>query len=204
MNLPNKISISRICLIPLVIFFFIADFIPYGKLVAALLFALAACTDFVDGMIARKRNLVTDLGKFLDPIADKCLLMAGLVLIVAWPIAGGAPIMSSTPNYVGIVSVVGAIIMLSRELIISAFRQIAATKNVVMMADKSGKLKAVVQDVAVAGYFILASLVADFSIVSGTFFTVFSMILFVLYCIATLLTVTSGVNYVVKNKNVLK
>ncbi len=208
MNLPNKISIARICLIPFFILFYMLgafQLMPYGCLVAFLVFVLASCTDFIDGMIARKRNLVTDLGKFLDPIADKCLLLAGLLLIISCPLASGNPVMFSDVNYyfVGVVGIVGAIIMLARELIISAFRQIAATKNVVMMADKSGKIKAVVQDVAVAGYFLLATLMVDFGIVSGTVFTVLSLTLFVLYSISIILTIVSGVNYIVKNKQVL-
>ena len=90
MNLPNKITCVRLALIPVFVFFYMADFIPYGKLVAALVFAAACLTDFLDGRIARKRGLVTNLGKFLDPIADKVLVMAGLLVLIAWPI---------TPHY---------------------------------------------------------------------------------------------------------
>lgn len=200
MNLPNRITLARILLIPLVIFFYMADFIPYGKLVSFIVFVVACCTDFIDGHIARSRGLVTDLGKFLDPIADKVLIMSALFLVVAWPLQGATTYLPAVwPNYVG---VVGAIIMLARELIISAFRQIAATKNIVMAAEKSGKIKTVVQDVAVAGYMLYAWLVVDMSI-SSTANTVLSIILLTLFCLATLLTITSGIGYIYKNRKVL-
>lgn len=203
MNLPNKITLIRIFLIPVVIFFFMADFIPYGKLVAFIIYVLAACTDFVDGMIARRTNQVTDLGKLLDPIADKCLVMATLILLISWPINGGLPIMGSTPNYVGIIGIIGVIIILAREFIISALRQIAAAKNFVMKADKAGKLKTVFQDITIGGYILYAFLVSEFTL-GITINAVIAISLFVLFCISVLLTVYSGVNYLVKNKNVLR
>ena len=205
MNLPNKITISRICLIPLVIFFFMADFIPYGKLVAALIFGIAAITDNIDGRIARKRGLVTDLGKFLDPIADKILVMSGLLLIVAWPVTGDgfvSALPAVTPVWLGILCTV---IILGRELIISAFRQIAATKKLVLAADKSGKIKAAFQDVTIFLYMIYAFLVVEFyPSIEGTANTVLNVILIILLAITTILTITSGIGYIVKNFHVLK
>ena len=88
MNLPNKITLARILLIPFVIFFYVASFIPYGRFVSAGLFMIACYTDFLDGRIARKRGLVTDLGKFFDSIADKVLIMAGMVLVISVPLRG--------------------------------------------------------------------------------------------------------------------
>ena len=202
MNLPNRLTLLRIFMIPLVVFFYLATFIPYGKLVAFVVFVLAACTDFLDGMIARRRNMVTDLGKFLDPIADKVLTMTGLILIVAWPVADGLPIVSSTPNYAGIIGIVGAIIILAREFIISAFRMIAARKNLVIKADKAGKMKTIVQDIVIPGYILYAFLVSEFTL-SKTFHGIAGIFLLTLFCISVLLTITSGVNYIVKNKNVL-
>lgn len=205
MNLPNKITISRICLIPLVIFFFMADFIPYGKLVAALIFGIAAITDNIDGRIARKRGLVTDLGKFLDPIADKILVMSGLLLIVAWPVTGDgfvSALPAVKPVWLGILC---TIIILGRELIISAFRQIAATKKLVLAADKSGKIKAAFQDVTIFLYMIYAFLVVEFyPSIQGTANTVLNVILIILLAITTILTITSGIGYIVKNFHVLK
>lgn len=165
MNLPNKISTFRICLIPLVVFFYLATFIPYGKLIAAIIFTIAVLSDFFDGRIARKRNLVTNLGKFLDPIADKVLVMAGFLLIVASPVtanvaADGAVATAIVyPSYVGIVAVA---IILARELIVSAFRQIAATKNVVLAADMYGKVKATFQFLTLIYYFLYAFIIEEF------------------------------------------
>ena len=85
MNLPNRITLCRLLLIPVFVFFYLATFIPYGKLVAAIIFAVACLTDFLDGHIARKRNMVTTLGNFFDTVADKLLVMSGLLLVVAYP-----------------------------------------------------------------------------------------------------------------------
>lgn len=138
MNTPNKISLARIMFIPLFIFFYLATFIPYGKLIAVIIFAITGLTDFVDGYLARKNNQVTDLGKFLDPIADKLHMTSGLLLIVCD---------GTIPSIYGVLI---AIVIISREFIVTAFRQIAATKNVVMQADMWGKVKANFQPVAIA------------------------------------------------------
>ena len=90
MNLPNKISVARICMIPVFVLFFFLDAIPYNHVIAAVIFALAALTDLLDGHIARSRNLVTNLGKFLDPIADKVLVATAFILIFSGFSAIGA------------------------------------------------------------------------------------------------------------------
>ena len=204
MNIPNKITVSRMCFIPLVLFFFLADFVPYGKLVAAVLFGVAALTD-IDGKIARKLNQVTDLGKFLDPIADKVLITAGLLLITAYPIAGegiSQPLPIVLPVWLGIVCVT---LILSRELIVSAFRQIAASKNIILAADYTGTVKAVFQDITVFLYMIFAFMVAQFyPVIEGLAYTIINIVLLTLLVATTLLTVFSGLNYIVKNKQVFK
>ncbi len=191
MNLPNRITLVRIFLIPIMVFLYLASFIPYGKLIALAVFILAACTDFLDGMIARKYGLVTNLGKFLDPIADKLLTASALLLVVCD--------MTLPPPY----GVIVAIIILGRELIISAFRQVAATKNFVMAADKWGKVKTIFQDIALPALMFL-SLIYQYSWFSQTFVFVFEIICYSLIGIATLLTIISGCNYIIKNFNVLK
>ncbi len=207
MNLPNRITVARICMIPLFVFFYMADFIPggYGKLAAVLVFAAASFTDFLDGKIARKRGLVTNLGKFLDPIADKVLVMAGLILICAYPIVpnGGTVVAPAiTPEYIGITF---AIIVLARELIVSAFRLIAASKNFVIAADMYGKVKTVFQMITLIFYFVLAFLIQGFySNIAGTAFTVLCIIGYVLIAITTILTIISGFNYIWKNRQVFK
>ena len=197
MNLPNKITLCRICLIPLFVFFFLADFVPYGKLIAAFLFAVACFTDFLDGNIARKRGLVTNMGKFLDPIADKVLVMAGLIVAIACPITanGGVnpaqPILG--PSWVGIVAVV---IILAREFVVSAFRQIAATKKLVLAADMYGKVKAVFQFITLIYYFVYAFIVEEFYYaIAGTANTVLGIVGYVFLAITVILTIISGVKY---------
>ena len=191
MNLPNKISLIRIFLIPIMIFFYLADFVPYGKIVALAVFVLASCTDFIDGMIARKYNLVTDLGKFLDPIADKLLMMSALLLVVCDFVI--------YPPY----GVIIAIIIIGRELIISAFRQVAASKNFVMSADKWGKIKTIFQDIALAMLIFLA-LIFQYNLFSEQFVNAFQIVSYCFISVATLLTIISGINYIVKNSKVLK
>ena len=206
MNLPNKITLCRICLIPLFVFFFLADFVPYGKLIAAFLFAIACFTDFLDGNIARKRGLVTNMGKFLDPIADKVLVMAGLIVAIACPITanGGVnpaqPILG--PSWVGIVAVV---IILAREFVVSAFRQIAATKKLVLAADMYGKVKAVFQFITLIYYFVYAFIVEEFFYaIAGTANTVLGIVGYVFLAITVILTIISGVKYIVGNRQVFK
>ena len=208
MNLPNKITTVRLVLIPFFVFFYMADFIPggWGKLVAAVIFAAACFTDFLDGKIARKRGLVTNLGKFLDPIADKCLVMAGILLVVAYPVTanGGAgsanPIV--WPHYIGVIA---GVIILARELIISAFRQVAATKNVVMAADMYGKVKAVFQFITLIFYFVYAFLVQGYYYaIEGTANTVLSIFGYVLLAITVILTIISAWKYISHNRQVLK
>ena len=200
MNLPNKITLARILLIPFVIFFYVASFIPYGRFVSAGLFMIACYTDFLDGRIARKRGLVTDLGKFFDSIADKVLIMAGMVLVISVPLRGA--VAAAQPI---ILTSICMIIMLAREFIISALRQIAAAKGKVLAAEKSGKIKAAVQDVTISLYMIYAAFVADTNLLIGASNTanaVINIILLVLLVTSTLLTITSGIGYLVRNKRV--
>ena len=205
MNLPNKISVARILLIPVFVFFYLADFSPYGKLVATLVFALACFTDFLDGHIARSRNLVTTLGKFLDSIADKVLVMAGLICLLAVPItANGGTVVEPVifPNYVGVVA---GIVILAREFIISAFRQVAAAKNFVMAADIYGKVKAVFQFVTLIFYFVFAFLIEEFYYaIAGVPMTVLSIVGYVLLAITVVMTIVSAIKYITNNKKVLK
>lgn len=190
MNLPNKLSLLRIFMIPFMIFFYLEQLFPYGKIVAAVIFVLAAFTDMLDGKIARKYNLVTDLGKLLDTNADKILCMSALLLIVA-----DGTILSPW-------GVIIAIIILGRDSLISAFRQIAASKNFVMAADKLGKIKAVITYLALPMFMILAQL-NDLNVV-GTIYDIYLILCYVVIGVATLLTVISAINYIIKNKSVLK
>lgn len=191
MNLPNKLSLLRIFLIPVMMFFYLADFVPYGKIIAIAVFIIAAFTDFLDGKIARKYNLVTNLGKLLDPIADKLLVISALLLVV---------VDGTIPHPYGVIV---AIIIIGRELLISAFRQIAASQNVVMAADMFGKIKTFIQDIALPILFLLSFLTYNVT-VDATVLLIVQIVGSVAIGLATLFTILSGANYIIKNKNVLK
>ncbi len=195
MNLPNKITLTRICMIPIFVLVFFLNMIPYRFAIAAVIFAVAACTDFLDGHIARSRGLVTNLGKFLDPIADKVLVATAMILLLTMKDSLFAVFGVATEAiYVG--TVVCVCIIVAREFIISAFRQIAAVSGIVMAADMLGKYKAALQDVAL---FVLI-LAADIPATAGFIVACVGLGLF---AIATVLTIISGVSYVVKHKQVL-
>ncbi len=196
MNLPNKISMTRIFMIPVfVAIFFLDGVIPFAHGIAAILFALAACTDFIDGYIARKYKLVTNLGKFLDPIADKVLVSTAMLLILTMENTLFATLPASGALYIATAACV--CVIMARELIISAFRQIAATRGLVMAADKLGKYKTTFQDISI---FVLL-LAAD---IAGKAGEITAFVGLGLFAVATILTVWSGIAYVVKNKAVLK
>ena len=200
MNTPNKITLSRLLLLPLIIFFYLADFIPFARLVSAVLFIVACLTDFLDGYLARKNNQVTTLGKFFDTIADKVLIMTGMILIIAVPTSTGVAVV--WPTWLGVVCI---IIMLAREFIISALRQIAASQGIVLAAEKSGKIKATIQYVSVSLYFIYAFIltdivkIADMPDKTGA---IINFILMIILCVATFLTIYSGVGYLIRNRKV--
>lgn len=197
MNLPNKISLTRICMIPVfVAAFFLDGILPFNYAIAAIIFVVAALTDFLDGYIARSRNLVTNLGKFLDPIADKVLVATAMILVltIKEQLFG---LLGEYADIAYVLTTIATCIILARELIISAFRQIAAANGIIMAAEKLGKYKAACQDAAIF-VLILAPSLPD------TFATSVAIIGFALFALATVLTIWSGVEYVLKNKQVLK
>ncbi|MBQ8431028.1 MAG: CDP-diacylglycerol--glycerol-3-phosphate 3-phosphatidyltransferase, partial [Clostridia bacterium] len=191
MNLPNKLTILRVILIPFVMFFYLANFIEGGKIIALILFIVAAITDFMDGAIARRNNMVTDFGKFLDPIADKLLVVSVLCMIV---------VDGTIPHPWGVICLT---LIIGRELIIDAFRLIASTKGIVLAADILGKAKTMVQCWAMPFCILLSYLMFDLSI-SGAGLTVMQVIAYILIGLSTVLTVLSGINYFIKNKGVIK
>ena len=186
MNLPNKLTILRILLIPIMIAVFYIPQIPYRFTISAGIFLLAAFTDFLDGYIARKYNLVTDLGKFLDPIADKILVLVALIIMLTEPVAFGLynPILGKIAGGVGVS------IIVAREMTVSVLRMIAATKNKVLAAEKVGKIKTFITDVAI----VLLLVAMEFTFLFN--------VAFILYAISVLLTVYSGTVYLIKNKDV--
>ena len=197
MNLPNKITLARICLIPVfVLIFFLDGVLPFAQGIAATIFVIAACTDFIDGYIARSRGLVTNLGKFLDPIADKVLVSTAMLLLLTMK----EKIFDDLGAWVYIAVAVCICVIMARELIISAFRQIAAANGVIMAADKLGKYKTIFQDIAIA-VLIFSGGFADFL---SPWYNYLTWLGLAIFGVATILTVWSGIAYVVNNKQVLK
>lgn len=186
LNLPTKITVARLILIPFFVACYLVSF-PYHELVATGLFIIASVTDWFDGHLARKYNQVTTLGKFLDPVADKLLVCSALVLVCVIDNAFSIPV------------IVASIIIISRELVITCFRTIAATKNVIMAADKLGKIKTATQLFGLSFYLPYRTF-AELSPVLGE---VLMYAGFVLLMIATFFTILSAVNYIVKNRGVL-
>ena len=177
LNLPNKLTLFRVLLVPV----FVAVLLlsaenPYGRLAADGIFILASLTDFLDGRIARKYNLITNFGKFMDPLADKLLVCAALICLVE---------LHQLPGWV-------CIVIISREFIISGFRLIAATNGVVIAASYWGKFKTVFQMLMVI--VMVAKLPGQ----------IFSTLSIMLMWVALILTIVSLVDYIVKNRDVLK
>ena len=185
MNLPNKLTIVRIVLAPLFLLLTLVEF-PFHHLVAGLVFGAAALTDMYDGRIARSQGLITNLGKFLDPLADKMLTTAALLSFLA----------------TGHLDVWAVMLVLTREFMVTSVRLLAAKDGVVIAANIWGKLKTVAQFIAIL--FELAAL--EFASWQGTLLAsfdlpelVFSIPLttgYVLLWISVVLTVGSGVQYV--------
>ena len=204
MNLPNKITLTRIFMIPVFVLFFYLDVMDgWNYLVAAIVFALAAATDALDGHIARSRGLVTNLGKFLDPIADKVLVSTAFIVLltrsevfsVPFALFSGAA-MEGALYAMPVAAGICVALILARELIVSGFRMVAAERSLVIAADKLGKVKTTCQDASIA------LLLAGMGFLSSAAGRVIALIGIILFFVCTVLTVISGVNYIVKNRQV--
>lgn len=173
MNLPNKLTVLRAIMIPFfLVFLYIEQ--PWSKWVALGIFIAASLTDMLDGQIARKRNLVTNFGKFMDPLADKLLVCSALIALAD---------MGKIPAWI-------IIIIISRDFIISGFRLVAAEKGVVIAAGWLGKIKTALQMVMVC--FLIASIKA------------FRIIDIILIYASLILTIVSLIDYLYRNREVLK
>ncbi|MCI8595753.1 MAG: CDP-diacylglycerol--glycerol-3-phosphate 3-phosphatidyltransferase [Clostridia bacterium] len=194
MNLPTKLTFLRMILIPVFVTLFFVNF-PFHCVAATGVFVIASFTDFLDGYLARKYDQVTNLGKFLDPIADKMLVACALFAIVL-----------KTGEF-QIWTTVCAMIILCRELMISGFRIVASSKNVVLAADKLGKIKTVLQMCALICLLPITDLISAAEKASSswqTFIDITFYIGFALLALSTIMAIVSGINYIVKNKQVLK
>lgn len=203
MNLPNQLTISRMVMIPVFILFFYLNFAAHF-FVALAVFLIASLTDLFDGKIARKYNLVTNLGKFLDPIADKVLVLSGLVVFLTTPWIFNA----NLGSWAIIVAGCGVAIILAREIIVSGFRMVAADAGIVIAADMIGKYKTVMQDIAVIVILIGAGFAELNPAVNNAAFATCGKIINYIglgcFAVSVILTIISGINYIVKNREVLK
>ncbi len=175
MNLPNKLTILRVILIPFFLVALMVQEIPFGKWIAVVIFCIASLTDALDGHIARKYNLITNFGKFMDPLADKLLVCSAMIALIE---------LDRIPAWV-------VIIIIAREFIISGFRLVASDNGVVIAAGWWGKVKTVVQMI------MIIVLICDFG---GSVVNIIENIL--IYA-ALVLTVISLLDYLIKNKSVL-
>jgi CDP-diacylglycerol--glycerol-3-phosphate 3-phosphatidyltransferase len=185
MNLPNKITVSRIFLIPIFLLIMLVDFswgditllgvtLPVAHFIGALIFIIASTTDWIDGYYARKYNLVTTLGKFLDPLADKLLVSAALIVLVSFDLA---------PAWI-------TIVIISREFAVTGLRLVLAGGGEVVAANMLGKIKTWAQIVAISAL-LLHNMI--FELVSLPFDTI-------ALWVALIFTVWSGWDYFAKNK----
>ena len=189
MNLANKLTMIRIFLVPVFLVFITVKDIPYGSIIATVIFIIASLTDQLDGYIARSRNQITNFGKFMDPLADKLLVTAALVSLVELKLVAGWAV----------------VIIFAREFAVSGLRTLAASDGIVIAASWWGKIKTVTQMIAIiiiiikGKYYTSAnaiSFVNNNSFLSGFFTYVPETIMF----IAVLITIISGIDYFVKNK----
>lgn len=179
MNLPNKLTLVRVMMIPFFVFFMLADISDTigdaGKYIAVAIFIVASMTDWFDGYLARKNNLVTNFGKFMDPLADKLLVCSALICLVE---------LNSLAAWI-------VIVIISREFIISGFRLVASDNGVVIAASYWGKFKTTFQMV------MIIMLILDFSNKYMQYLTT------AVTYIAVILTVISLIDYLVKNWSVV-
>ncbi len=174
MNLPNKLTMFRVILIPFFVVFMLVDITPYDKWIALSVFIIASLTDLLDGKIARKYGLVTNFGKFMDPLADKLLVCSALICLVA---------LGRIPAWI-------VIVIIAREFIISGFRLIASDNGVVIAASYWGKFKTTFQMV------MICLMIADIAAIA--------LLTDIVMWVALALTVISLADYLWKNRDVMK
>lgn len=194
MNLPNKLTIARMCAIPLVIIISLMSFlkdvidgINLQLLILLIIFILASITDFLDGKIARKYNLVTNFGKFMDPLADKLLVMSTMIAILELGIFEAFDI-----SFGFIITII-----LARELAITGLRTLAADNGVVIAASKLGKFKTVTQMTMIIYVLFINCINFSNDLVKD-------IITVILVALALVMTIVSGIDYFIKNAKVLK
>ena len=195
MNLPNKITVARMLLIPIMIIVPYLGFnnilfgsVTIGSFITLIIFLIASSTDFLDGYLARKNNLVTTFGKFLDPIADKLLVLSALIMLVEQGII---------PGWI-------PIIIAAREFIVSGIRMLAAGDGKVIAASWYGKVKTVSQMVAISLAFLSTNTFMQFtSVEMSTGTLILNILMSLAMIVAVLTTILSGVDYFMKSKDIV-
>lgn len=192
MNLPNKLTMFRLILVPFFVAVLLAPALPHHYLIAAILFAVASYTDHLDGMLARKNNQITDFGKFMDPLADKVLVISALVCFVELHLA----------------NVWMVLLIIAREFMVTSIRLVAADKGQVIAANNWGKAKTVSQIIAILVVLFLQYwlelAVAGVSLPVTVNEPLASLLGQMLILIATALAVISGVIYLKQNWQIVK
>lgn len=195
MNLPNKITVARMLLIPIMIIVPYLGFnnilfgsVTIGSFITLIIFLIASFTDFLDGYLARKNNLVTTFGKFLDPIADKLLVLSALIMLVERGII---------PGWI-------PIIIAAREFIVSGIRMLAAGDGKVIAASWYGKVKTVSQMIAISLAFLSTNTFMQFtSVEMSTGALILNILMSLAMIVAVLMTILSGVDYFMKSKDIV-
>ncbi|WP_294385194.1 CDP-diacylglycerol--glycerol-3-phosphate 3-phosphatidyltransferase [uncultured Clostridium sp.] len=192
MNLANKLTMIRIFLVPVFLVFITVKDIPYGSIIATIIFIIASLTDQLDGHIARSRNQITNFGKFMDPLADKLLVTAALVSLVELKLVAGWAV----------------VVILAREFAVSGLRTLAASDGIVIAASWWGKIKTVTQMIAILLLLLKVNIntsVSAISFVSNNSFlnSFFTYVPETIMYIAVLITIISGIDYFVKNKHAI-
>ncbi|HSN59126.1 MAG TPA: CDP-diacylglycerol--glycerol-3-phosphate 3-phosphatidyltransferase [Clostridiaceae bacterium] len=186
MNLANKITMIRIFLIPVFLILVTVEAIPNGKLMALAIFIIASLTDKLDGHIARSRNLITNFGKFMDPLADKLLVTSALIALVEFQIIAGWV----------------AVVIIAREFAVTGLRTIAAAEGTVIAASPWGKAKTTAQMAAI----ILALIFMCYDVLPLGMISLaaFKLVVDICMYIAVVATIISGADYFIKNKDVIQ
>lgn len=192
MNLPNKLTLLRILLVPLFLLFITVKDIPYGTFIATFIFIIASITDQLDGHIARSRNQITTFGKFMDPLADKLLVTSALIALVELKIIAGW----------------AAVIIIAREFAVSGLRTIAAAEGKVIAASMWGKVKTVTQIIAIIISLLRVNIessetLLDYFSNSNFMMNMISFLPKITMLLAIIITIISGVDYFAKNKKVI-
>lgn len=178
-KLPNWLTIIRIFFVPVILaVYYCREWINGWNYYAAAIFIIACITDILDGVIARKYKCVSNFGKLMDPMADKLLVLAALIILMDW----------------GKISAIIVVILLAREFIISAFRLIAAEKGVVIAAGWTGKIKTLTQDIGIGLILLGNPLFTMINVPAGEI---------ILY-ISVAFSIVSCIEYILKNKKVLR